>query len=203
MSYTLIIIIITAITSIIAFNNQEMMRQLILYPRAMNEPVSYYRLVTSDFIHADWMHLFFNMFTLYFFGDAVEQYYRVSGLADFMFPAMYVAGIVVASLPSFIKNRNNDFYRSLGASGGVAAVLFAFIYFSPWALIYVYFIPVPAIVFAVLYLVYSAYMGKRGGDHINHDAHIYGAIFGFLFTLIFIADHGVIFLESLMHPSFF
>lgn len=204
MSYTLIIILITVVTSVIAFSNNDLNNKLILYPRLMHDnPASYYRLLTSGFIHADWMHLFFNMFSLYFFGQGVEKIYMLAGLPAFAYPAMYLLGIVVASLPSFFKHKDNHYYRSLGASGGVAAVIFAYVYFAPWAQIYLYFIPVPAIVFAVLYLIYSMYAAKKGGDYINHDAHFWGSVFGFVFTLIFAPDHGLNFLDQLMHPSFF
>ena len=115
---------------------------------------------------------------------------------------MYLSGIVVASLPSFYKNRDNDWYRSLGASGGVAAVLFSLVYFAPWAVLRVMFIPVPNILFAVLYLIYSAYMGKRGKDNTNHDAHFWGAVYGFLFTVVADPSHGRLFFEQMMHPSF-
>jgi len=202
MSFTLIIIVITAIISLTAFNNEKVMNDLILYPRKMKEPKEYYRLVTSGFIHADMMHLLFNMFTLYFFGKNVETLYTMLGFPKYAFVILYLLGIVVASLPSFFKHRDDAYYRSLGASGGVAAVLFAFIYFAPWETIYIWFIPVPAILAAVGYLVYSAYASKKGGDNINHDAHFYGAVFGFIFTLIFEPSHGMIFINQLMQPHF-
>ena len=110
---------------------------------------------------------------------------------------LYLAGIVVASLPSFFKNRENPYYRSLGASGGVAAVIFASIYFAPWQEIYVFFISMPSILFAGLYLAYSFYMGRRGGDNINHDAHFWGAVFGFVFTLAVMPDHGRLFFQQI------
>ncbi|MEI8280049.1 MAG: rhomboid family intramembrane serine protease [Bacteroidota bacterium] len=201
MSYTLIIILITALISASAFNNETLYNKLILWPSRMDDPQEYHRLVTSGFIHADWMHLIFNMMTLYFFGVAVEGVYAQMD-KHYLFIVLYLAGIMAASLPSFIKNRNNGYYRSLGASGGVAAVLFSFVYFAPWQKIYVWFIPVPGIIAGVAYLVYSAYMSKKGRGFINHDAHFWGAIFGFVFTLVFEPSHGRIFLEMLLHPSF-
>lgn len=202
MSFTLIIIILTVLISLAAFNNDKIMNDLILFPRGMQEPKSYYRFITSGFIHADMMHLFFNMFTLYFFGQNVEMIYAVTGVPKYAFLILYLLGIVVASLPSFFKYRDNAYYRSLGASGGVAAVLFAFVYFAPWETIYVLFIPVPAVLAAVAYLIYSAHMSKKSGDHINHDAHFYGAVFGFVFTLIFEPSHGKLFIQQLMQPHF-
>ncbi|RYE24099.1 MAG: rhomboid family intramembrane serine protease [Sphingobacteriales bacterium] len=201
MSYTLIIIIITAAISIYTFSNESLYQKLILWPKRMDSPSEYYRLLTSGFIHADWMHLIFNMLTLYFFGRIVEYFFAEIG-HDALYIVLYLAGIVVASLPSFIKNRNNSYFRSLGASGGVAAILFAFVYFAPWETIYVWFIPVPGILAGIGYLGYSAYMSRRGGDYINHDAHFWGAVFGFLFTLVVDPTHGRIFFEQLMHPHF-
>ncbi len=198
MSYTIIIIIITAAISIYTFSNEAVYNKLILWPRRMDSPGEYYRLITSGFIHADWTHLIFNMLTLFFFGRYVEVNYPSSEL----FAALYLIGIVAASLPSFIKNRKNSYYRSLGASGGVAAVLFAFVYMAPWQTIYVWFIPIPGIIAGIAYLGYSAYMSRKGGDYINHDAHFWGAIFGLVFTLIIDPTHGQSFIEKLASPSF-
>jgi len=202
MSYTLIIVLVTVLTSLAAFNNENLNQKLILWPRRMDNPAEYHRLLTSGFIHADYMHLIFNMLALFLFGRNVEVFFALSGIPVVLFPVLYLAGIVAASLPSFAKHRNDSYYRSLGASGGVAAVLFAFIYFAPWATIFVMFIPMPAIVGAVGYLIYSAYMSRQQRDNINHDAHFWGAVFGFVFTLLFAPDHGQNFLTNLLHPQF-
>jgi membrane associated rhomboid family serine protease len=202
MSFTLVLVALTVLISALAFRNELLYTKLILWPKRMNGANEYYRLLTSGFIHADWMHLLFNMFALFIFGRHVEQDYMNMGLGQVLFLVMYLTGIVAASLPSFIKNRHNGYYRSLGASGGVAAVLFSFMYFTPWAIVYVWFIPMPGIVAAIAYVAYSAYMSRKGGDNVNHDAHLWGAVYGFLFTLLFSPDHGRMFLEQLMHPSF-
>lgn len=201
MSYTLVIIIITAIVSYIAFNNDVLYTKLILWPKRMNNPNEYYRLLTSGFIHADWMHLIFNMITLFFFGRIVEIYFITELDKHWLFLLLYLGGVVVASLPSFIKNRDNGYYRSLGASGGVAAVLFAFVYFAPWERIYIWFIPVPGIIAAIGYLIYSAYSSRQGRGSINHDAHFWGAVYGFLLTFIFDPTHRQFF-DKVIHPSF-
>jgi membrane associated rhomboid family serine protease len=203
MSFTLIVIIITAIVSIIAFNNSELMSKLILWPRVMDNPAEYYRLISSGFIHADWPHLFFNMFTLYFFGENIEVIFAYFD-ARYLFILLYLTGIVVASLPSFLKNRNNNNYRSLGASGGVSAVLFATIYYLPWSKISMMFIPIgiPAILFGALYIAYSAYMQKAGRDNVNHNAHLWGSIYGFAFASVFDLMHGGNALPNLLHPQF-
>jgi membrane associated rhomboid family serine protease len=198
MIFTLAILAVTILTSIAAFNNQEIYNKLILWPRVMaGKPSEYHRLLSSGFIHADWNHLIFNMVTFYFFGQSLE--YMGLGI---LFPVLYLTGIVIASLPSFLKNRNNSYYRSLGASGGVASILFFSIYYNPWSRISLMFIPIgiPAIVFAVLYLAYSIYMSKRGDDNVNHDAHLWGSVYGLLFALVIDSSHGMSFVQELMHP---
>ena len=204
MSFTIVIIIITALVSFGAFNNHELYNKLIFYPFGMADRSNeYYRFVTSGFIHADWNHLLFNMITLYYFGMNVESICRQIGMPE-MYLVMYVSAIALASVPAFVKHRNHSYYKALGASGGVAAVLFATVYFEPWNKIFIIFIHIgiPSIIFAVLYLVYSAYMSKRGNDNIGHDAHLWGSIYGFVFA--FLLDlkysHGQTFIYELMHP---
>ncbi len=196
-SQTIIIIIITALTSILAFNNQKVYGDLIMYPPAVNKG-QYYRLLTSGFIHADFNHLIFNMLTLYFFGRTVENAMGTI-IGKYGFLALYLGGIIVSDIPSYIKNRTNNHYASLGASGGVSAVVFAFIMFAPWA--WFAFPPVPAIVYGIGYLFYCIYMSKKGGDGINHDAHFWGALYGVVFTLINEPRMGGYFLNQLMHPQ--
>jgi membrane associated rhomboid family serine protease len=195
-AFTVTLVIVTTLLSIAAFNDNRMADKLILWPAKMNKPGEYYRLLSSGFIHADWMHLIFNMFTLFFIGRFVEAEFMAYGLTPWLYVLMYLTGIVVASLPSFLKKRNNLYYRSLGASGGVAAVLFSSVYFSPWSELYIYFFRIPNILFAVLYLAYSVYMSRRGSSTINHDAHFWGAVFGFVFTLAVEPSHGANFLEQ-------
>lgn len=202
MSITLIIIIITVVVSIAAFNNGELLHKLILYPAQMQSPAEYYRFITSGFIHANWMHLGLNMFVLWIFGEYVETLYSGVLGKPFLYPVLYVMALVASGLPSFAKHKNNYYYRALGASGAVGAIVFSFVYYNPWATLYVWFIPMPAIVFAVLYLAYSYYASRRGNDNIGHDAHFYGSLFGFVFTLIFDPTHGQVFLQQITQPSF-
>ncbi|OSZ78435.1 rhomboid family intramembrane serine protease [Chitinophagaceae bacterium IBVUCB1] len=201
MTYSLLFVVVTVLVSLAAFNNGNLMNKLILWPAGMDKPNEYYRLITCGFIHADYIHLAFNMLALYMFGQQVEALYAYIG-KPYLFPVLYLAGIIASSLPSYAKHKNNSYYRSLGASGGVSAVLFAFVYFAPWQIIYVWFLPIPGIIAAVAYLVYSAYMSKKGADNIGHDAHFWGAVFGFLFTLLFDPTHGRIFFQQLINPSF-
>jgi membrane associated rhomboid family serine protease len=201
MSTTLIIIAITAVISMLAMNNANLIRQLILWPPALNRDHQYYRLVTYGLIHADPQHLLFNMLTLYFFGQVMEQLYN-NYLGAFGFAIFYVGGLIVSILPTYLRNRNNVQYRSLGASGAVSAVLFAFILIQPWATIFVFFFPLPAIVYAVLYVAYSIYMDRRSVDNINHSAHLWGALYGVIFTIVMEPRVIGVFLSSLAHPHF-
>lgn len=199
-SITIIIIAITALISIAAFSNESLSNKLILYPRQMNSPEEYYRFLTSGFIHADWNHLIFNMYSLYLFGMIAEQLIDNSVL----YILLYLSGIIVSSIYPFMKNRNNSYYRALGASGGVSSVIFFFIYYFPWSGMGIIFIPVhiPAILFAGLYLLYSIVMSKRGRDNVGHDAHIGGSLYGMLFAFLVDPSHGARFLDSMLHPHF-
>lgn len=201
MAITLILIAITVGVSMMAFNNSRLLNDLILWPPAIERNKQYYRLVTYGFIHADWGHLFANMFTLFFFGSQMARLYTgVLGL--FGFPLFYLAALIVSILPTYLKNRHNAGYRSLGASGAVSAVLFSFILLAPWARIYVVIVPMPAIIYAVLYVMYSIYMERQANDNINHSAHLWGAAFGILFTVLVVPGVVPHFLQQIGRPSF-
>lgn len=146
---------------------------------------TWYELITSGFLHANLGHLFVNMFTLYFFGSVME---RVLGSGYFL--GLYLTGLIVAGIPSVIKFKDNENYATLGASGAVGAVLFAFIFLFPLENIYLMFIPIPipAFVFAILYLIYSMYESKQERGKINHEAHLAGAIWGMLYLVIFVPN---------------
>jgi membrane associated rhomboid family serine protease len=202
-SFTVSIIIITCIISLTGFNSAKIIDDLIFWPPAIRNRRQYYRFVTCGLIHADYIHLAFNMITLYFFGVLMEKIYEITlGLPAYSFLILYVGALIVSNIPTYLKHKNDYNYRSLGASGAVSAVLFAFILIKPWVTIYVLFIPVPAIVYAVLFLVYSAIMARKGGDHINHDAHFYGAMFGIIFTIAVRPEVLHSFIQELAHPRF-
>jgi membrane associated rhomboid family serine protease len=200
MPITLVIIAITCIVSFMAFNNSKLMNDLILWPPAINRQREYHRLVTYGVVHADFGHLLFNMFTLYFFGRAVEGFFT-GQLGTLGFVLFYIGGLVVSILPTYLKNRENPNYRSLGASGAVSAVLFAYILFAPWSQIIVLVVPMPAIVYAMLYTGYSIYMDRRGQGNVNHSAHLWGAAYGVAFTLLVNPRVLPYFLQALMHPG--
>ncbi len=198
---TYALIALTCAVSWIAFNNRKLADRLILWPPAIDKHKQYDRLVTYGFIHADFMHLLFNMMTLYFFGRQIEL--LMTGLVGaWVYPVFYVSALVVSILPTYLKNQHNPNYLSLGASGAVSAVLFAFILIAPWQLIFVFFIPLPAIVFAVLYVGYSIWMDRRGGDRINHSAHLAGAAYGVMFLVIMRPQVLQHFLRELQNPRF-
>jgi membrane associated rhomboid family serine protease len=188
MSITIIIIIITALVSFTAFSNQKIVDDLIFYPPAVANQNQWYRFFSCGLIHADIPHLAFNMLSLYFFGPHVENaflsVFGEKGKAFYLL--MYITAFAVSLLPTYFKNKNNYHYRSLGASGAVSAVVFAFILFYPLQGLGLFFIPIfiAGFLFGIIYLVISHYMEKKGGDNINHSAHIWGSIYGVAFIIV-------------------
>lgn len=188
LSITLIIIIITAIVSFTSFNNEKALGDLIFYPPAVTNQNQWYRFWSCAFIHADIGHLAFNMLSLYMFGGVVESFFAsmFPGMGKTLYIGLYLLSQFFCLLPTYLNNKNNYQYRSLGASGAVSAVVFVGILLNPTAQIGFFIIPpiIPGFIFAPLYLIISAYMGKRGGDNINHSAHIWGALAGVIYLLI-------------------
>lgn len=184
LSLTVGIIAITCLISFSAFSSQKIMNDLIMWPVVVKEKNQWYRFLTSGFLHGDWMHLIFNMVTLLMFGQYVESgCEQLSG--KWMYLVLYFGGMVIADIPSYLKNKNNYNYRSLGASGAVSAVVFTGILFDPTNKIGFFFIPpvIPAYIFGPLYLLYCIYAAKQSNDNVNHDAHLWGALFGIVFPL--------------------
>ncbi len=201
MLLTLAIIAVTCVVSWIAFNNGRLLQRLLLWPPAIEKKHEYWRLISYGLVHADFQHLLFNMITLFFFGRAMEGVYA-GLLGPFGFLWFYLGGLIVSILPTYIANRHNPNYRSLGASGAVSAVLFAYILLAPWSLIFVFFVPVPAILFAVAYLGYSIWMDHRGGGYVNHSAHSWGAAYGIIVTVILEPRVAAHFIQQLANPHF-
>jgi membrane associated rhomboid family serine protease len=205
---TMLIIAANVIFSFIGFSNNTLLYKTIGWPYYEKREKQYYRFITSGFLHADWMHLIFNMFTLFFFGRNIEIIFSAGGLGgNIAYLALYFLALIAADIPSYLKHQDNEEYRSLGASGAVSAVVFASIIFTPWGQIGVYGIPISMLLYAVLYLVYCIYMSKKSADNVNHDAHLWGSIFGLVFTGILVAslrpDLFPYILEDIKKPSLF
>jgi membrane associated rhomboid family serine protease len=198
MVITIALIALTCAISFTGFQNRDMLERLIFWPPAVNRG-EYHRLLTHGFLHADGQHLLFNMVTLFFFGRAVEGFFT-RYIGQLGFAGFYLAAVVVAIVPSYLRHRGDSQYRSLGASGAVAAVLFTYILIAPWTTIYVFFFPIPAIVYAALFTAYGLYAGRLGHDHINHSAHLWGAGFGVLFALCMEPRLGGAFIQRLLQP---
>jgi membrane associated rhomboid family serine protease len=199
---TLIIIAITCVVSFASFGNPNLLGALIFWPPAVTQKHDYSRFLSYGFVHGDFQHLLFNMITLYFFGRVIEGFVN-SQLGPYGFGLFYLLGLIVSILPTYFQHRNDENYRSLGASGAVSAVLFAFILFQPWAMIYFFFwLPIPAIVYAVLYVGYTIWANRRGGGRINHSAHLWGAAYGVAFVLVLKPGVLSLFTERLLHPNF-
>jgi membrane associated rhomboid family serine protease len=171
---------ITIATTLWAFYNDNVYGNMILHPYSVARGVRVYTVITSGMIHADWMHLFFNMLSYYFFAFTLE-----SQLGHWQFALLYTLSLILSDLPTVYKHRNDDWYHSLGASGAVSAVIFGAILFNPLGTMSLMLLPIgiPAVLFGVLYLIYCSYASKRGGDNINHDAHMFGALSGLLITI--------------------
>lgn len=199
---TIALIAITCVVSWMAFDKRSLADRLVLWPPALERRHEYWRLLSYGFVHADIGHLAFNMITLFFFGREIERVMAGVTGTWLTYPLFYLAALAVSILPSYLKHRHDANYVSLGASGAVTAVLFAFILLAPWTLIFVFFIPVPAIIYAVFYVGYSLWMDKRGGDRINHSAHLSGAAFGVLFMVMMAPEVTGIFWRQLMSPRF-
>lgn len=199
-SITLIIIVITALVSFSAFNNEKMLNQLIFYPPAVKRG-QWYRFISCGIIHGDMGHLIFNMLALYIFGHGSKintldgpiytglefQFIEIFGeKGKLIYLAMYILALVASLIPTYSKNKDNYYYRSLGASGAVSAVVFSNILFHPLTGIGLFFIPVfiAGFLFGIIYLVVSNWMDRVGQDNINHSAHIFGALFGLGFTIV-------------------
>lgn len=178
-----IIFIFTLVTSIYAFNDASLFGKFMLHPYSVYRKQNVFTLITSGLIHANWMHLAFNMFTFYAFAFALEQ-----EIGSLRFGIVYVVALVISDLPTVFKHKNNYHYHSLGASGAISAVLFSYIMLHPLSTLIIFPLPIPiwAILFGVLYLIYTYFMSTNSRDNINHDAHLFGAITGIILSVLLI-----------------
>jgi membrane associated rhomboid family serine protease len=184
---TLILIAITVIVSYAGFNSPRLMELLQFNASKVYYKKEFHRLITHAFVHANWEHLLVNMIVLYSFGSVIEQYfaYYFGAMHTLYYILLYLGGAVFSNIYALIKHHKNYFYNAVGASGAVSAVLFAAIFFAPWESIYFFgILPIPGIIFAVLYLVYSYQMSKKQKDNVAHDAHFLGAVYGFVFPVL-------------------
>ncbi|WPU99016.1 rhomboid family intramembrane serine protease [Mucilaginibacter sp. cycad4] len=177
-----IIFAITILTSILAFSNNNLYGRMMLHPYTVSRGKDIHTIITSGLIHRDWMHLFFNMLSYYFFAFGLEP---VIGHAQF--GILYVLSLILSDMPTVVKHKNDYNYYSLGASGAVSAVIFSTILYDPWNKIFI--LPFPFGIwfwaFGILYLVYCHFASKYSRDQINHDAHFFGAISGLMITIVF------------------
>ncbi|NBV56770.1 MAG: rhomboid family intramembrane serine protease [Bacteroidetes bacterium] len=192
MSVNIIIIFSIAAVSFLGFSNQTLFLKFLFKPYSILKDKEWYRFISSAWLHADYMHLFVNLFVLYSFGNYLEYflnvYYEEQSSVLYLF--LFLGSTVVSHIPSYVKHKSNINYQAVGASGGVSGILFAYILINPLSMLELYlFIPIPAIVFGILYLWYSYYMSKKNMDNIGHEAHIYGALGGM--TLITIIKPGI------------
>lgn len=178
----LITLIATVAISLFAlFRNQNIIYQFLLSPYRIFNNGEYYRFISSGFIHGDLVHLMFNMITFYFFAFSYES---IVGTGQFVI--VYFGSMILADVSTVLKKKNDPKYAALGASGAVSGLLFSMILYVPDSSIYLFFIPIPipSPIFAILYLVYCWYAAKNAQDNINHDAHLWGALAGVLFTIL-------------------
>lgn len=180
-----LIIAANVLISFSCFSNRNMFMKLAFIPYRVVRFNEWHRILTHGFVHADTVHLLVNMFTFWSFGTYMEELFGTIGFSKFSYVGLYFGGMIVATIHDLVKQRNNPAYISVGASGAVSAILFASIVFNPWGKILLFaIIPIPGILFGVLYLIYCQYMARKGEDNINHNAHFYGAVYGFLYPIL-------------------
>ena len=199
-SFTIILIIITSIISFISFNNEEIKNNLLFSPYQYVNYKKWWILISHGFIHADFLHLFFNMYVLYIFGPTLEFYFiNSSELGGFYYIGFYLLGIIFSTLPSIFKHKNNPSYNSLGASGAVSSVVFAYIIIYPLRELGLILIPglfLPGFIFGIFYLLAEHYLSKKQYSNIAHDAHISGSLFGVFFIIIYDFNNLLIFFQK-------
>jgi membrane associated rhomboid family serine protease len=187
MIVTYVIIGITSIVSWYAYTRPELMRRFIFNPYQVNTNKERYRFLSSALLHGSFMHLLFNMISLYFFGVQVERFFGFifGSWGTLYFIALYVLSVIVSDIPTYFRQRHNPAYNSLGASGGVSAIVFAFILFLPTQNICLYyFLCMPGFLLGAGFLVYSYINSRRAHSVINHEAHLYGALFGLVYCIV-------------------
>lgn len=187
MNVNLILVLFTAVVSLIAFNRPQLLLNSLFEPRRVWQHGEWWRLFTSGFLHADIFHLLFNMIALFSFGEYVLYFFhQIAGdYGSLLYALFYILALPASSVFDLIHHKDNPEYRALGASGAVSAVIFAAILFAPKIQVVLFFaLPIPGYIFGPLYLLYCTYMAKRGQDNIGHMAHFMGSVYGFFVPLL-------------------
>ncbi|TAF44497.1 MAG: rhomboid family intramembrane serine protease [Sphingobacteriales bacterium] len=190
-----LIFLITILISICGFNNIPFNGKLMLHPYSVAKGQKLYQILSSGLVHQDWAHLLFNMLTFYFFAFNLE---RIIG--HWQFGIVYIGSLILCDIPSIYKYKNNFMYHSLGASGAVCGILFSYILFFPFTKLVIFPIPIPipAVLYGALFLLYSSYLAKKQNDNINHDAHFYGALSGIIITALLVPSALIDFFDALI-----
>lgn len=200
-SLSFLIMAVTVAISLLAWQKSAWMDAMTMSPYRIQKKQEYWRFLTSGFIHADFTHLFFNLFSFYFFGTQLEYIFSIifPGIGGYVYLVFYLLAILVADLPTYFKQRHNHYFNSLGASGAVSAVIFAGIMFFPTEKIYLFgVVGIPGFVYAGLFTWYSIAMDRRGRDYVNHSAHLYGGLFGVLFITLTRPSTWIEFVQQIM-----
>jgi membrane associated rhomboid family serine protease len=200
-SLSFILMAITVAISLLAWQKPSYLDAMTMSPYRIDKKQEYWRFLTSGFIHADFTHLFFNLFSFYFFGTQLEYIFSVifPGIGGYVYVLFYLLAILVSDLPTYFKQRNNVYFNSLGASGAVSAVIFAGIMFFPTEKIYLFgVVGIPGFIYAGLFTWYSIAMDRKGRDYVNHSAHLYGGLFGVLFITLLRPSTWIDFIQQIM-----
>ncbi len=201
MEITISIIAVTVIFSFLGFNNQNLFNKCKFSPYDVKHSGQWYRFFTYGFLHVGWFHLIINMFVLFSFGRMVEKAYSYYFGSKYIlyFLLLYIGSLLLSVIPTLGKHKNDVFYSSVGASGAVSAIVFASIIIAPLQKIYIFFIPIgiPAVIFGLIYIAYEYWMSRRAKDNIGHDAHLWGAIIGIIFTIAMKPKIFLFFLQQL------
>lgn len=211
---TIGLLILTIGFSVYAMNNQEIKFKYLFHPYSIKRYKQHYRFLSHAFLHGDYLHLAFNMYTLWMFGPIIEDviYPMLAGtelepnhkLGSLYYILLYTGGIYASTISEYFKNKDNSHYMSLGASGAINALVFSFILVAPTAQLGFFFIPMPAWIFGILFLGITFYLSKRKTgsetvDRVGHEAHFWGAIFGIVFTGILKPELFPDFITKIIH----
>ena len=180
------IVLITVLTSFGAWQNAELFDKFKLNSYAVYHKKEFWRLITCTLIHADYIHLAFNMFSFYSIGNKVEEVFVdiFPDLGKLYYLGLYVLGAVFSCFSDIYKYKNNPGYNSIGASGAVSAVIFSFVVIAPMDEINIFFIPMKAVIYGAFFLAIEYYLSKKSMGNVNHGAHFEGALFGIIYTIL-------------------